>query len=88
MTSIDQQFANIKPYDGHEQITAANGDHLSITGIESMGVTTPQNHSLTLSNVYPKLSANLLSVEQLVDNGRFTTFSSYGCTIQDQRRRR
>ena len=52
----------------------------------SIGLTIPQNHSLTLSNAFfvPKLSANLLSVGQLVDQGCFITFSSSGCTIQDQ----
>ena len=85
ITSIDHQFAQINPYNGHEQITAANGERLSILGIRSIGFNTPQSQPLTLSNVFfvPKLSANLLSVGQWVDHGYFITFSSSGCLIQN-----
>lgn len=70
MTSIDQHFDKIKPYAGHEQITAVNGQHLSMTDIVSIGLTTSQNHSPALSSVFfvLKLSANLLSVGQSVDH--------------------
>ena len=84
MAPIDHQFAQINRYNGHEQITVVNGERLSILGIGSIGLNTPQSDPLTLSNVFfvPKLSANLLSVGQWVDHGYFITFSSSGCLIQ------
>lgn len=83
MTSVEQHFNETKPYTGTEQIIVANGNTLSISGIGSVDLRTPQNQSLTLSNVYfvPTLSANLLSVGQLVDSGYSIYFTSSGCVI-------
>lgn len=71
MTAIAQNLTHTKPYDGNEHITAANDHHLPISGIGSLEFTTPQQCSLKLSNVYfvPNLSANRISVGQLVDSG-------------------
>lgn len=83
MSSVEHHFGRIKPYAGHEHSTAANGQHLSISGIGSICLTTPQNQSFPLSSI-PKFSANLLSVGQLVDHGYLVAFSSTGSVIQDQ----
>ena len=87
MTAIEQSLADAEPYTGHDQIIAANGHRLSISGIGSLDFTTPQHQSLHLSNVYfvPHLSANLISVGQLVDYGYSFYFSSSGCVIQERR---
>lgn len=71
MTAIEQSLADAEPYTGYDQIIAANGHRLSISGIGSLDFTIPQHQSLHLSNVYfvPHLSANLISVGQLVDYG-------------------
>lgn len=59
---------------------------MSISGIGSVDLRTPQNQSLSLSNVYfvPTLSANLLSVGQLVDSAYSIYFTSSGCVIPDR----
>lgn len=78
MTSVENGF--FTPYNEKDRITAANGQHLSITGIGTIVLHTPQNQYLTLSNLFfvPKLSENLISVGQLVDNGYSVIFSPSG----------
>lgn len=64
----------------------ANGQNLTISGIGSINMNTPQHHRLTLSNAYfiPNLFDNLLSVGQLVDNRCLVDFTSSGCIIYDR----
>lgn len=83
MTSIKKGFHDLTPYDRKERIIAANDQHLSIAGIGSINLPTPQNQSLYLSSIYfvPKLSTNLILVDQLVDHGFLVIFSSSGCVI-------
>lgn len=67
MTSVEQNIQDSQTYVGHESITTANGQQMSITGMGSIMLSTPHIDSLTLSNVYfvPQSSANLVSVAQL-----------------------
>lgn len=79
-------ISHTQPYVGHEKITAAIGQNLTISGIGSLNLSTPHHTFFHIPNVYfvPKLSSNLISVGQLVDNGYSVHFSSFGCLIQDQ----
>lgn len=52
MSSVDHHFGMIKPYAGHEHSTAANCQHLSISGSGSICLLTPQNQSFPLSSVF------------------------------------
>ena len=87
MTSIAHSLKDLVPYDGHEQIIASNGQTLSISGIGSIGLSTPQNQSLKLSKVFfvPHLFANLVSVGQLVENGYSLFFPYSGLSYRNSR---
>ena len=76
MTSVEANLSATHPYTGTEQIMVANGQNLSISGIGSIDIATPQHQHLTVSNVYfvPNLSANLLSVGQLVNTSIASAF--------------
>ena len=58
MTSVEANLSATHPYTGTEQIMVANAQNLSISGIGSIDIATPQQQHLTLSNVYfvPNLS--------------------------------
>ena len=86
MTSVECNFIASHPYLGKDKITTANGDQLIISGIGTITLSSVSGQSLPLSNVYfvPKLSANLLSVGQLIDDGYHINFSSTGCVIQER----
>lgn len=73
MTAVEHSLSKTIPYTEHEKILAANGQQLSISGIGSITLPSPQNSPLTLSNVY--------FVGQLVDNGYSIHFTSSGCVI-------
>ena len=83
-------ITDTKPYTGNEQIIAGNGQQLSISGIGLIALVTPRNQSLSPSNVYfvPHLSANWLSIGQVVDDGYSIHFTSFSCIIHDQRTRK
>ena len=84
MTSVESSFTASHPYLGKEKITTANGDQLINSEIYTITLSGVSGQSLLLPNVYfvPKLSANLLSVGQLIDDGYHIIFSSTGCVIQ------
>lgn len=65
MISIDHQFTYIQPCVGHEHITAANAQHLSISRIRSIDLTTLRNQSFSITYVFfvPNLSTNLLLLD-------------------------
>ena len=83
MTSVEHSFTDSHPYLGKEKITTANGDQLLISGVGTITLSSVSGQTITLPNVYfvPKLSANLLSVGQLIDDGYLVHFSSSGCVI-------
>lgn len=85
-TSVEHNLENPQPYAGNETITTANGHQLSISGIGFLDLSITSQGSLTLSNVYfaPHLSANLISVVQLVECGYIVNFSPSGCVIQER----
>ena len=80
MTSSSAPLSNVESYNGPLQIQTANGGHIPITDVGDISGPIP------LKNVYlyPTLTSNLLSVEQLVENKCNISFSSYGCVVQDQ----
>lgn len=91
MTSVKRDFHHLTPYDGEEQTTAANGQHLSISCVRPLALTTPQNQSLKLlysTYFVPKLSTNHISIDQLVNQGYSIIFSPSGCVIQELHTRR
>eukprot|EP00268_Persea_americana_P017618 TRINITY_DN18508_c0_g1_i1.p1 TRINITY_DN18508_c0_g1~~TRINITY_DN18508_c0_g1_i1.p1 ORF type:complete len:122 (-),score=25.87 TRINITY_DN18508_c0_g1_i1:5221-5586(-) len=66
MTSVAHSLKDLVPYVGHEQIMASNGQTVSISGIGSIGLSTPQNQSLN----FLKFSSCLtyLQIWFLLDN--------------------
>ena len=84
MTSVEHSFTDSHPYLGKEKITTANGDQLLISSVGTITLSSVFGQSITLSNVYfvPKLSANLLSVGQLIDDGYIVYFFYFSCVIQ------
>lgn len=77
--STDHLF-DIKSSIGKMHVHAADGEKLLITAIGDV------SHSLTSQNIFisPSLSANLLSIGQLVNDVCTISFSSSGCVVQDQ----
>eukprot|EP00268_Persea_americana_P019317 TRINITY_DN19897_c0_g1_i7.p1 TRINITY_DN19897_c0_g1~~TRINITY_DN19897_c0_g1_i7.p1 ORF type:complete len:143 (-),score=19.98 TRINITY_DN19897_c0_g1_i7:35-463(-) len=86
MTFVEQSLQGTQPYVGNDTITTTNGHQLSIYGIGFLQFSKSSDKSLVLNNVYfvPQLSANLISVGQLVDSGYLVNFSPTGCVIQEQ----
>ncbi|KAJ8755302.1 hypothetical protein K2173_019100 [Erythroxylum novogranatense] len=64
VTPSFDDLINIKKYDGNLQIETANGDHLPIAAIGDISSFPSMKHVF----VSPHLSANLLSVGQMVEN--------------------
>ena len=77
MTFVEHNFTDSHPYLGKEEITTANGDQLLISGVGTIILSSVSGQSITLPHVYfvPKLSTNLLSVGQLIDDGYLVHFS-------------
>ena len=78
MTGSSDFLQNLRPYTGCQNIQIANGSNLPITAIGDIG------HSFRHVFVAPKLSTNLISVGQLVENHCDVHFSRGGCLVQDQ----
>nr|GLL25545.1 Retrovirus-related Pol polyprotein from transposon TNT 1-94 [Ipomoea trifida] len=78
MTNTALPLKNVQKYSGDLQIHTADGNSLPITVVGDI--------SASLNNVFvsPKLSTNLISVGQLVDNNCTVRFSKSGCFVQDQ----
>nr|GLL46629.1 retrovirus-related Pol polyprotein from transposon TNT 1-94 isoform X1 [Ipomoea trifida] len=78
MTNTTLPLNNVQRYSGDLQIHTADGNSLPITAVGDI--------SASLTNVFvsPKLSTNLISVGQLVDNKCTVQFSNSGCVVQDQ----
>lgn len=87
MTGDSDVFHSSVPCDKQKNIMFANGDSLPVNRIGSLKLDLPNSGSITLSNVLyvPKLSANLISVSQLVQQNCIVSFSASGCLIQDLR---
>ena len=69
---------NVKKYKGDLQIHTADGNSLPITTVGDVSA------HLNIVFVSPKLSTNLISISQLVDNNCPVQFSNSGCLVQDQ----
>ncbi|KAF3619906.1 hypothetical protein T459_03633 [Capsicum annuum] len=80
-------FTSSKPSLVPDTITVANGMNLDIQRSVTLKFIFPDSPSLVLSDFLyvPKLSANLISVNQLVDKHFFIFFSPNSCLIQDLR---
>jgi hypothetical protein len=78
MTNTALPLNNVQKYKGNLHIRTADGNPLSITAVGDI--------SALLNTVFvsPKLSTNLISVGQLVDNNCDVHFSKSGCFVQDQ----
>nr|GMC82763.1 Retrovirus-related Pol polyprotein from transposon TNT 1-94 [Ipomoea batatas] len=78
MTNTALPLKNVQKYSGDLQIHTTDGNSLPITAVDDI--------SASLNNVFvsPKLSTNLISVGQLVDNNCTVQFSKSGCFVQDQ----
>ncbi|KAF7143373.1 hypothetical protein RHSIM_Rhsim05G0013600 [Rhododendron simsii] len=87
MTGIHTSPSSAKPYSGNTHILTANGEKLDIVGTNNLSMSITPNSSLRLPNVFlvPKLTTNLISVGQLVDDDNIVSFSRDGCLIQDRR---
>ena len=62
MTNSENGLCNVQKYMGNQHIQVANGDNLPISSIGDLG------SNFKDIFVSPKLSANLLSVGQMVEN--------------------
>ncbi|KAF3642202.1 hypothetical protein FXO38_21224 [Capsicum annuum] len=80
-------FTSSKPSLVPDTITVANGMNLDIQRSVTLKFIFPDSPLLVLSDFLyvPKLSANLISVNQLVDKHFFISFSPNSCLIQDLR---
>jgi len=78
MTSSPTALHDVRKYDDKQHIQIANGSTLPITAVGSLGP------SLTNVFVSPDLSANLISVGQLVEENCSIHFDHSGCCVQDQ----
>ncbi|KAK2966538.1 hypothetical protein RJ640_002998 [Escallonia rubra] len=87
MTGVHTNPRSITRYEGKKQIIAANGEKMDIIGSDNISLSITPNTSFHLSNVFlvPKLTTNLISVGQLVDDDNIVSFSRDGCMIQDRR---
>ena len=71
-------LCNLREYSGTQNIQIANGSNLPITTIGDIGPSFPHVF------VSPRLSANLISIGQMVDNNWDVHLSRNGCLVQDQ----
>lgn len=78
MTNNVDILSNKNKYIGNLKIHTADGNTLPITATGDI------SSSITDVLVSPKLSTNLVSVGQLVDNNCKVEFSKSGCLVQDQ----
>ena len=87
MTGNLEFLKNAVPYNHHDTVRIANGQSLSVEKVGSLSIPLSDSTTLFLSNVLyvPSLSANLISVSQLVKQNYLISFSSLGCLIQDLR---
>jgi hypothetical protein len=78
MKNSENELCNVQKYMGNQHIQVANGDNLPISSIGDLG--------LNFKDIFvsPKLSANLLSVGQMVENNCEIRFNHNGCCVQDQ----
>ena len=78
MTNTALPLTNVKKYKGNLHICTADGNPLSITVVGDI--------SALLNTVFvsPKLSTNLMSLGNLVDNNSDVHFSNSGYLVQDQ----
>ena len=78
MTNTTLPLNNVHKYKGDLQIHIADGNSLPITTVGDISA------HLNIVFVSPKLSTNLISIGQLVDNNCTVQFSNSGCLVQDQ----
>jgi hypothetical protein len=78
MSGKASDFLSITPYRGIDKISIVDGTNLPIAGI---GVVRLNDTTLNDVLLVPKLSENLISVGQLVENNCHVIFSSDGCVI-------
>uniref|UniRef100_A0A2N9G3W6 CCHC-type domain-containing protein n=1 Tax=Fagus sylvatica TaxID=28930 RepID=A0A2N9G3W6_FAGSY len=85
MTKNVHALEKVVPYHHHGKITIANGQALSIEKIGSLSIPLTDSTSLSLTDVLyvPTLSANLISIGQLVNKNCLVSFSPLSCLIQD-----
>ena len=75
MTGQSESLLNVQSYNGPQYIQIGNGSHLPINAVGDIG---PSFQNVFVS---PGLSANLISVGQLVDNNCNVSFSHGGCLV-------
>ncbi|TXG56684.1 hypothetical protein EZV62_017997 [Acer yangbiense] len=78
MTGSPAALQDVRKYDGEQYIQITDGNTLPITAVGNLG------SSFTNVFVSPALSANLISVGQLVEENFSLHFDRSGCRVQDQ----
>ena len=78
MTNTALPLNNVQKYKGDLLIHTADGNSLPIIAVGDISA------HLNTVFVSPKLSTNLISIGQLVDNNCTIQFSNFGCLVQDQ----
>jgi hypothetical protein len=78
MTDSLKALQDVHKYNGKQHIQITNGSTLPITVVGNIG------SSFTNVFVSPDLSANLISIGQLVEENCSLHFDRFGCCVQDQ----
>ena len=78
MTGSPTALHDVRKYDGEQHIQIADGNTLPIITVGNLG------SSITNVFVSPDLSANLISIRQLVEENCSLHFDRSGCRVQDQ----
>ena len=77
-TGNSKALRDVHKYDGEQNIQIVGGRTIPLTAIGNIG------SAFTNVFVSPDLSANLISVGQLVENDYSLHFDHHGCRVQDQ----
>ncbi|KAF8377349.1 hypothetical protein HHK36_030726 [Tetracentron sinense] len=85
MTGTASYLHNVKSYKGNQIISTADGAQLPISSVGSLSFSPSPHRQFTLIDVFhvPKLSANLISVGQLVQNQCLVIFFPDCCFVHD-----
>ncbi|CAL1392560.1 unnamed protein product [Linum trigynum] len=79
MTSDPLSLRNVRPVN-NLRLQVANGEHISVTGV---GLVSQPRVQLNDVMHVPKLTPNLVSVGQLIDDNCSVLFAPSGCFVQD-----
>jgi hypothetical protein len=76
MTNDDKKLEDMKDYKGGREVLIADNSRLAISHVGKTTIPRYGPHQLQLNKVYhvPRLKKNLLSVSQLIEEGKYVLF--------------